>query len=151
MESIFQDFSPTFRGNNLDGYELEYDDDAVKNSLLNLFTIQKGEVPGKPYLGNPLNLQLFDLFDFFTQSDMETAIINVIGTYEPRVKLHKVTVDQAPEYNRVIIVIEYSYVVGDSVNYDKLTIPYSHNNVSYLGGRIKPTTPKPAPRECSTK
>jgi phage baseplate assembly protein W len=147
-ESYFQDFNPIHEGDKLKGYELEYNEDAIKNSLLNLFTIQKGEVPGKPYLGNPLNLQLFDLFDFFTQSDMETAIINVIGMYEPRVTLHRVTVNRAEEYNRIIILIEYSFVIGDSINYDSLAIPYSHNNVSYLGGRIKPTTPKTAPREC---
>jgi phage baseplate assembly protein W len=149
-KGTYQDISPVFNSNKLSGYELEYDEDAIKNSLLNLFTIQKGDVPGKPYLGNPLDLALFDLFDFFTQKDIETAIINTIGNYEPRVQLHNVFVDAAPEYNRIIITINYSFVVGGTINYDSLKIPYSHNTISYLGGRIRPSIPKQT-SNCLTK
>ncbi len=151
VSSTYQDISSTFNKGSLSGYELEYDEDAIKNSLLNLFIIEKGTVPGKPHFGNPLNLQLFDLFDSFTQKDIETAIINSIETYEPRVKIHSVVVSLMPEYNRIIITINYSYAVGGSFNYDSLKIPYSHNTISYIGGRTQPGLPQQTPNESCVK
>ncbi len=133
---------------NLVGYDIEYDEDAIKNSLLNIFIIQRGEVPGKPAFGNPLNISLFDLFDFFTVTDMKTAVENVIAKYEPRVRLQGVDIIQAPEYNRIIININYSYIVNNTINYDSLNIPYSHNSISYLGGRIKPPEVKSNSTDC---
>ncbi len=151
VSSTYQDISAVFDVDKMSGYEIEYDEAAIRNSLLNLFTIHKGDVPGKPYLGNPLDLMVFDLFDFFTQKDIETAVINSINTYEPRVQLHNVIISPAPEYNRIIITINYSYAVGATINYDSLDIPYSHNNISYLGGRIRPATPKQTPNTCVLK
>ena len=151
MASTYQDLSPKFNGNILTGYSVDHDREAIRNSLLNLFTIQRGDVPGKPYLGNPLDLALFDLFDVFTQKDIETAIINTIGTYEPRVILHNVFINSTPEYNRIIISINYSFATSGVIDYDSLEIPYSHNSISYLGGRVEPATPKETPNTCLLK
>jgi len=147
--STYQDVYPIVKNNELYGYGIDHDEMAIKNSLLNLFTIQKGDVPGKPYLGNPLDIALFDLFDFFKQSDMETAIVNMITKYEPRVQLHSVVVTEAAEYNRIIIQINYSFIVDNGINYDSLEVPYSHNTVSFLGGRIKPPDLKATPPSCT--
>lgn len=137
----FIDIDPVFKGTDLIKYALEEDEDAIKNSLLNIFTINKGEVPGKPDFGNPMNLQVFDLFNFFNQKDMEASIKAVITKYEPRVTLHNVIIIEAPEFNRIVIQLEYSFVVKDTVNYSTLEIPYSHNTISFLGGRIRPPEP----------
>ena len=148
-ESIYQDINPVFDGEYLSGYSIDHDEEAIKNSLLNLFTISKGDVPGKPYLGNPLDLQLFDLFDFFTKTDMETAIINTLQKYEPRINLISIEITEAQEYNRIIIKINYSFVINNIKIYDSLDVPYSHNTISYLGGRVRPNTPKNPPSNCN--
>lgn len=114
--SNFTDINPTFKGDALIGYSLEFDEAAIKNSLLNIFTISQGDVPGKPNFGNPMDITLFDLFDFHNQKTMEAAVENAISTYEPRVNLHNVIIIEAPEFNRVIIQLEYSFVIEDTVN-----------------------------------
>lgn len=145
----YVDIDAIYSKNSLSGYKLEYDEFAVKNSLLNIFTINKGEVPGKPGFGNPMDITLFDLFTFFNVKDMETAIGNAIARYEPRVNLSKITIIEAPEYNRLIIQLEYSFVVQDGIYYDTLEIPYSHNAISFLGGRTHPPESKSQNTECT--
>lgn len=146
--SIFSDIDPTFKRDALIGYSLEYDEDAIKNSLLNIFTIDKGDVPGKPGFGNPMNIGLFDLFDFHNQKTLEAAVENVVATYEPRVTLHNIVIVEAPEFNRIIIQLEYSFIIDDTINFDTLEVPYSHNTISFLGGRIRPPEPAAVVGSC---
>lgn len=120
------------------GYDIVGDELAIRNSLLNIFVIQKGEVPGKPKFGNPLNIKVFDIFDFFNASLMRSQVINIVKKYEPRVTVNDVKINELPEYNRIIIQLEYQYVIDNSVRYDTLAIPYAHNNISFLGGRQSP-------------
>ncbi len=149
--AVYNDISPLVDGRNkLINYEFEYDEEAIKNSLLNIFTVAKGDCPGKPQFGNPLNIHVFDLFTFFNTNDLETAIINEIEKYEPRVKVYSVVVDEAPEYNRIIVTINFSYVLESAINYDSLAIPYTHNSISYLGGRIDPANPPKNLAVCKT-
>ena len=124
--------------NRFAGYDIVGDEIAIRNSLLNIFTVQKGEVPGKPKFGNPLNLKIFDIFDFFNASLMRSQVKNIVSKYEPRVTVEDVSINELPEYNRIIINIDYSYVIDNSVRYDTLSVPYAHNNISYLGGRQSP-------------
>ena len=140
--ATYYDISPKISRGELKGYDIETDEQAIKNSLLNIFTVSKGDVPGKPYFGNPMDVSLFDLFDFFNQANLESAIQNAIEKYEPRVNLHRVIITGAPEYNRIIIQLEYSFVVKDVINYDTLTIPYTHNSISYIGGRQEIPSPE---------
>jgi len=101
--SAYKDINPKFDNNKLVSYDLETNEDAIKNSLLNIFAISKGEVPGKPKFGNPIDLSVFDLFNFFDQKHLEAAIENVIANYEPRVNIEGVSVIKAEEFNRIII------------------------------------------------
>ena len=144
----YSDIESNIKLNKLSGYKVVYDAEAIRNSLLNIFLIQKGEVAGKPAFGNPINLQVFDLFNFFTRQNMEDAIANTIQRYEPRINLSKVDVVPLPEYNRIIIQISYSYKVDDTVLFDRLDIPYTHNSISYLGGRRKAPTPLAKSTQC---
>ncbi len=151
--STFQDFSPIIRGSNnkLIGYDFDLDEEAIKNSIRNIFTVQKGEVPGKPWFGNPLNIALFDLFDFFSEKDMEIAVQNALERWEPRINVIRIVVNKALEYNRIIIHVDYSYNVGTDLRYSDIDIPYTHNNISYIGGRIERPIAKPVPQICNLK
>ena len=119
----------------LEGYSDSLDIEAVKNSLRNIFLIQKNTVPGKPWFGNPLNRDVFDLFDDLSKYSIEAAIENAIERFEPRVTLENVEVDLMPEFNRIIITIEFQVIIDGHLNKDNLVIPFSHNNFTYLEGR----------------
>ena len=144
----YSDMKSNIKLNKLSGYKITYDAEAIRDSLLNIFLIQKGEVAGKPGFGNPINLQVFDLFNFFTRQNMEDSIADTIRRYEPRINLIKVDVVPLPEYNRIIIQISYSYKVDDTVLMDRLDIPYTHNSISYLGGRREAPTPLAKSTQC---
>jgi len=132
---IYQDFSPKIHDDKLKGYESVYDLEAVKNSLKNLFLVQKSEIPGKPQIGNPLGLHLFDNFDFFTEASLKQAIKVEVQKYEPRVEIIEIKVNEMQEYNRIIIEIVFSVNLKEGNIQDSIYLPYSHNDLSYLSGR----------------
>lgn len=114
----------------LTGWADAIDEEAVKNSLRNLFTINFGQVPGKPWLGNALNIYLFDNISYFEETAIKTAFINTIDKFEPRVKILDMKIDMEPEYNSISILIIYALNIGDvnrvknyrfSLNYNTMT------------------------------
>ncbi|MCD6436182.1 MAG: GPW/gp25 family protein [Clostridiales bacterium] len=139
---IYSDYSPTYNNNKLSGYSLVYDITAIKQALINLFVIEKLEVPGKPAFGNPLSIKVFELFDTFSQSLIETSIRTLIETYEPRVQVDKVSVTSMEELNRLIIEIEYFVIIDNRVIGDTVYLPFAHNTRSFLDGRGINYTPQ---------
>ena len=131
----YKDISSVFNHGKLARYKDDYDLEAIKNSLRNIFVIQQNEVPGKPNFGNPIQRDIFDLFDNLTEATLYTAIENAIEKYEPRVTLKDLKITFAPEYNRIIIDIRYEAIMADATITENLLIPFSHNNFTYLNGR----------------
>ena len=133
--AYYTDIVPRVDGENLVGYGLVEDVDSVKNALINLFTIEKGEVPGKPWLGNPLSIFLFDNIGFFEQKTMETSFKNTIDLYEPRVQLEKLTVTPSPEYNRITIYLEFYVLINNTETLENLRISLAHNEMTNIAIR----------------
>lgn len=127
--------SNEWRGTVLYGYDTAYDISAIKQSLINLFLIEKLEVPGKPDLGNPLSVKVFELFDTFSQSIVETSIRVMIEAYEPRVDINSVRVTSMEELNRLIIEVDYYVIIDNRVIGDTVYIPLAHNTRSYIDAR----------------
>ena len=123
------------RGDLLTGYDRSYDIDAIKQSLINLFLIESLEVPGKPYLGNPLSIKVFELFDSFSQSMVETSLRTLIQNYEPRVQIEDIRVTSMEELNRLIIEIDYFAIIDNRVIGDTVYLPFAHNTRSFIDGR----------------
>jgi len=121
--------------NVLVGYDIVYDREAIKQSLMNLFLVEKYEVPGKPYLGNPLSIKLFELFNEFVNKDIEATIQNIVELYEPRVQIKKVKVNIEEELNRLIVEIDYYFIIDNKIVGDTIYIPYAHNTRSYIDNR----------------
>ncbi len=132
---IYSDLTPIYHEGNLVGYDRAYDIAAIKQSLMNLFIIEKLEVPGKPEFGNPLNIKVFELFDAFSQSLIETSIKTLIETYEPRVQVDEIRVTSMEELNRLIIEIDYYVIIDNRVIGDTVYLPFAHNTRSFLDGR----------------
>ena len=132
---IYSDLSPTYNDEKLAGYDRIYDIDAIKQSLMNLFLLEKLEVPGKPHLGNPLSIKVFELFDAFSQSLIDTSIRTLIENYEPRVQIDDIRVESYEELNRLIIEIDYYAIINNRVIGDTIYLPFAHNTRSFIDGR----------------
>jgi phage baseplate assembly protein W len=134
---VYKDVKPKIHNDQLIGYSDAYDVEAVRNSLLNIFAVQKAEVPGKPWFGNPLRMDIFDFFDEFTETDLESAIVSEVQKFDPRINIIQVKVQEHIEYNRIIVDIYYSVVINGQEVQDHLILPYSHNDRTFIGSRVQ--------------
>ena len=133
--AYYKDIDPKYVAGELVGYNISENLVAVKNALRNLFTIEVGEVPGKPWLGNPVSIYLFDNINFFDERAIETAFENTIQLYEPRVRLIKLKIDSAPEYNRLTVYMEYIVLINNTETFDNLRFSLAHNEMTAIATR----------------
>ena len=117
-------------------YSKKYDVEAINNSIMNLFTIEKGEVPGKPWLGNPLSIYLFENIGYFEQRSIEVSMRNTLELYEPRAIIEYIYVDVLNESNAIEINIGYYIILGSQKIFEDLKFKYSHNNMTSIIQRM---------------
>jgi len=87
----FVDISLSFKKNpNTNDIILIRDDDAIKNSILNLVFTNRGERFFAPNIGSSVRKYLFDLGTSERIIGLESTIRDVIENYEPRVRVRKV-------------------------------------------------------------
>ena len=135
----FRDVSSKLNRDVLIGYNNSNDIEAIKNSLRNIFLVQKNTVPGKPWFGNPLDTDVFDLFDTTTEATISSAIRSEVGNYDPRVNITDITVDLMPEFNRIIVHLSFAARVNNKIVTETLYMPFNHNNHTFVGGRANIT------------
>ena len=105
----YRDLSFTFKMNPLrKDLNILKDENAIKRSLLNLFSYRKGETFFNPTFGSAIPDLLFEPFDFATAGALKSEVNNLITTYEPRVNLLEVLVDLNYEENSYDIQIVYT-------------------------------------------
>jgi len=136
LKESYQDILPQFGNNGLVGYTTVTDLDAIKNSLRNLFLIRKGEVPGKPWLGNPVTVFLFDNIGFFEEQSIKASFINTIENFEPRVRVTNLSVDIESEYNSISVYMEYYALYGTKQKAENLRFTMTYNDLSSINTRI---------------
>jgi phage baseplate assembly protein W len=132
---MYSDIKPILSPTGLKSYEIVTEMEAVRNSLINMFVVQKNQVPGKPWFGNPLQLSTFDLFDQFTSKTMGNAIESEVRKFDPRINIENVDIIFSPENNRIIVDIFYSVNLENKIVSEHLYLPFAHNNYSFLGAR----------------
>jgi phage baseplate assembly protein W len=128
---IYKDISPYYKNKSNIGYDSDENEDAILNSLRNLFLISMGQVPGKPWLGNPINVNLFENISPFIERSIEKAFINTITNFEPRVEIERVIVqNMTNQPNTVDVELRYYNLIEDknllknyrfSINYNSIT------------------------------
>ncbi len=133
----YRDLSSKISDDVLIGLKHSDDQEAIKNSLRNIFLVQKNTVPGKPWFGNPLETDVFDLFDTTSEQTIESAIRSEISRFEPRVKVVSLSINLMPEYNRIIVELVYNARVNNKTVVDTLYMPFNHNNHTFMGGRTE--------------
>jgi len=100
-----------------------HDDIAISNSLKNIFSTKKGSLPGKPYFGTILHQLLFEPIDAITEEIMIGIMRNEISKFEPRISIISVNFDNLPEYNKIVINIEYKYKRKEEIIISSAAIP----------------------------
>lgn len=105
----YKDLSFTFKTNPLKkDLVILKDENAIKRSLLNLFSYRKGEKFFDSTFGSGIPELLFEPFDFVTAGSIKETIVNLIQLYEPRVNLLDITVNLNDDENTYEIQINYS-------------------------------------------
>jgi phage baseplate assembly protein W len=117
------------------GYNNSFDEEAIQNSLYNLFLINQGEIPGKPWLGNPLQIFLFDNIGYFEIETIKVAFINIVEKYEPRVNIIDVDINIESEYNNIMINITYSILLGGNQQILNYRFSINYNNITNISLR----------------
>ena len=69
------------------------DEEAIKQSLLNLLLTRNYERPFHPEIGCQINSLLFENFGPVTRNVMKQSIVDMIEKFEPRVIIRKIDVN----------------------------------------------------------
>ena len=97
-----------YQENEIKDLKLDYDLDALKNSLYNLFTTTPGEKILNPDYGLDLRQYLFDLATVEVAENIRDEIYRQVRVYESRVKLTDVHITIFEDVNEFDISIYYS-------------------------------------------
>ena len=95
---------------------------AIKRSVRNLVLLNRGEKPFHPEIGGNVHGSLFENFTPIAEIELRTAIESTLSTYEPRVVLEEVKVNDDSGYsldqNKLGITISFSIVNVPNVIHD---------------------------------
>jgi phage baseplate assembly protein W len=131
-EYYYKDIQSTYNTDVQKGYRDVYDEEAIRQSLRNLFFITTGEVPGKPWFGNPLSLVVFEPMNYFQKNAVKQSFINVIERFEPRVEIDDVIIDIYPETNTIEVELKYYNLMYGKDELKSYRFDASYNNVSNI-------------------
>lgn len=82
---------------------------AINNAIKNILFTQIGTMPGKPDFGSNIHEVLFNQLDHITADLLKNLIREAIAKWESRILITNVTVEEVPEYNKLIASIYYMY------------------------------------------
>ena len=115
----YKDLSYTFKMNPLrKDLVVIKDENAIKRSLLNLFSYRKGEKFFNASFGSGIPDLLFEPFDYVTAGSIKTEVQNLISLYEPRVNLIEVIVNLNEDEYQYDIQVVYAIPDTGSQIYD---------------------------------
>ena len=98
---------------------------AVKQSITHLLTLKEGDKPFHPEIKSPIYQYLFENASLITQIVLEDEVQRYLTTYEPRMKIIKITIS-FPNPNAISC-----DVYGEIIN---ITEPF---NVNILINRLR--------------
>jgi len=107
-EKTYSDLDFTFRRNPVtDAVSVKRDVEAVKQSIINILSTNRGERPFIPDFGANIRSYLFENFDGVTASLVEEQIRVALANYEPRVRVLDLSVEGLPDRNAMRIQLEF--------------------------------------------
>lgn len=103
----FSDLDRNLSAENND-IKLDYDVAAIENSIENILTVEKGEVPGRPNFGSVLSRFLFEMMDEITFAAMEQSVYEALDEFEPRIRVEDVQFEAFYDQHIVLMKLYYS-------------------------------------------
>ena len=117
----FKDISAIFEVNPLnDDLIVLKNANAIARSIRNLIFTNRGDKPFNPFLGSRVSEMLFDPMDPISSVSVRSEIERTINSFEPRVKLEKVTVTPDYDGNQYDVVLKYQ-IIGIDVDTQQLS------------------------------
>ena len=106
-DKIYSDLDFAFRRNPVtDDVSVKKDAEAVKQSVLNILSTNRGERPFMPDFGGNIRAYLFENVDSVTSSLIEQEIRMSLKNYEPRVRVLNVDIENLSDQNAINIRLE---------------------------------------------
>jgi len=100
---------------------LKKNEEAVKQSVINILSTNRGERPFLPYFGANIRSYLFENIDSVTEGLVEEEIRTALVNYEPRVRVTNINVDARPDNNALNISLEFDIIspreISTTVNF----------------------------------
>jgi phage baseplate assembly protein W len=93
---------------------LKTDEDAVKTSIKHLLRTSNFERPFHPEIGTQIRSLMFEHFSAAVKIALERTITESIETFEPRVRLLKVSVDEHEDKNDLVINVIFTLKNGST-------------------------------------
>ena len=111
----FKDLAISFKANPSTGdFGVVKNENAIKQSVLNLICTMYGERPFQDEIGSRLRELLFEPWDPFSVDSMKNEIYNCLARLEPRIQVTGVDVRDDSSINSVQISINYT-IVGEQI------------------------------------
>jgi phage baseplate assembly protein W len=94
---------------------------SVKQALRNILMTQRTEKPFAPYFGANLREYLFEHADYITENKMNTAIIESVRAYEPRINPQTIKVFSKMEPDKNSITLTIIFNIQNSASAEEFT------------------------------
>lgn len=99
-----------------------YNREVIRRSIRNIIRIPIGTVPGRPDLGSKIHQYIFSQLDELDIIDLEDYVTNLITVNEKRVTNVITNVEFSPEYNRLVVEVQYQIVIDEEIDFISVTI-----------------------------
>ena len=96
--------------------------DVIKRSIKNIINTPKGTIPAQPKKGSKIQEYIFSELDELDILDLEDYVNILISSSELRVNNVKTKVSFMPEYNRLLIKIEYRILASEEIDFASVSI-----------------------------
>lgn len=115
-EKVYTDVDFGFRANVITGdISRKKDIEAIRQSVINILTTNRGERPFMPDFGANLSKYLFENFDSITSDRIKEEIRYALANYEPRVKILDIKVTDRSDNNAIQITLEGEIITSENI------------------------------------
>ena len=110
-DPAYSDFDITFRRNPVtNSVSIKREEEAVKQSVMNILSTNRGERPFMPDFGSDIRAYLFENFDPITAGLIKDEIEVALTNYEPRIRILDIELNDLPNQNALRILLEFEII-----------------------------------------
>lgn len=115
--AIYKDLPTDLRSNQS---RIITDREAVKQAIYNILHTRKGEMPGKPDYGCPIDNYVFEQMDPTLQTLLYGDLKSALTELEPRISVQDIAIEFQEAYNRIDVEVKFSYSGVKTSEYDSI-------------------------------